>query len=427
MLDIKLFRETPKVVEDNLKKRGMPTAPVNRIVGLDEKWRKKLFELERLRKKRNEISARISKGEKKLVAEARTLKKKTAKLEEETPRIRAELDELLKKMPNILHEKVPRGKDDSENVPLRYWGSPIVRKGEKWDHPAKARSVDFQPRDHIDLLVPRYADMERAANVSGARFYYLKGKLVELDLALIRFAMDFLKGKGFTFVMPPYMIRKRAMEGVTDFTAFEDTLYKLEDEDLYMIATAEHPLGAMHMDELLDASELPIKYAGVSPCFRKEAGSHGRDTKGIFRVHQFNKVEQFVFARPEDSWKLHEEVTANIEGLFRKLELPYRVVEICTGDIGYVAARKYDLEAWLPAQGKYREMGSSSNCTDWQARRLNIKFRSGNEKPEFVHTINNTALAVPRTSIAIVENFQQEDGSVHMPKALHRYLDFREL
>ncbi len=426
MLDIKLFRENPGVVEENLRKRGMDTSPVKEIIALDEMWRKKLFRLDSLRKERNELSQKVAKGKKSLLGRAKELKVEIEKLEREVPELKEKRDRLLMRMPNILHPEVPKGKDDSENVPVRYWGKPMVKKGTSWDYPVEPRWVNFDPLDHIDLLVPRYADIERAAKVSGARFYYLKGKLVELESALLRFALDYLKKKGFTIVEPPFMIRERAMRGVTDFTAFEDTLYRVEGEDLYMIATAEHPLASLHMDEILDGARLPLKYAGISPCFRKEAGSHGRDTKGIFRVHQFNKVEQFIFCKPEESWELHEKITRNIEEIFRKLEIPHRVVEICTGDIGYVAARKYDLEAWLPGQGKFREMGSSSNCTDWQSRGLNIRYRSGGDK-QFVHTLNNTAIATPRAAIAVVENFQQEDGSIKIPKVLHKYLDFKEM
>jgi seryl-tRNA synthetase len=426
MLDPKIFRETPKAVEDNLRKRGMDTAVVGKIVALDEKWRRKSFELDNLRKERNDISKKVAKGDKKLVAKAKALKSRMEKLEAEVPKLKEERDVLLMRMPNLLHEKVPKGKDEDDNVPLRYWGTAKLAPGARLGEKIKTAPMGFKPRDHLDLLIPKYAGIERPAKTSGARFYQLKGRLVELELALARLAFDFLKGRGFSIVEPPYMIRRKAMEGVTHFSDFEDVIYKVEGEDLYLIATAEHPLGAMHMDEVLDG--LPLRYAGISPCFRKEAGSHGRDTKGFFRVHHFNKVEQFVFARPEESEKIHEELIGNAEELFRKLEIPYRIVEICTGDIGYVASRKYDLEAWLPGQGKFREVVSCSNCTDWQSRRLNIRFREDeSSKPRFVHTLNGTAFALQRTIIALAENHQREDGSVGIPKALHRYLDFKEL
>jgi seryl-tRNA synthetase len=239
------------------------------------------------------------------------------------------------------------------------------------------------------------------------------------------YALDFLAEREFRIVVPPYMLRKRAYEGVTTFSDFEEVIYKIEDKDLYLIATSEHPIAAMHMNEVLGEDELPLLYAGVSPCFRKEAGSHGKDTKGIFRVHQFNKVEQFVFCIPDDSWKWHEILLSNVEDLWNGLKLPYRIVDICTGDLGVVAARKYDLEAWMPAQGKYREMVSCSNCTDYQSYRLNIRYAEEKGKPSkgFVHTLNSTAIATSRAITAILENYQREDGVIEIPKVLRKYLE----
>jgi seryl-tRNA synthetase len=266
-------------------------------------------------------------------------------------------------------------------------------------------------------------DLDRAAKVSGARFYYMKNEAVLLELALERFAMDLLREKGFAIIEPPFMIKREPYEGVTSLADFEDTLYKIEGEDLYLIATSEHPMGAMFMNEILPAETLPLKYAGISPCFRKEAGAHGKDTKGIFRVHQFNKIEQFIFCKPEDSWKLHEELLANAEGIYQKLGIPYRIVNICTGDIGTVAAKKYDIEAWMPVQKMFREVVSCSNCTDYQSRRLNVRYREKTgEKSEFVHTLNSTAIATQRTIVAIIENYQQSDGSLKVPKALVPYM-----
>jgi seryl-tRNA synthetase len=243
-------------------------------------------------------------------------------------------------------------------------------------------------------------------------------------MALINFALEELKNKGYVLVEPPFMMRKKPYEGVTDLADFEEMLYKIEEEDLYLIATSEHAIAAMHMNEVLDEKDLPLRYAGISACFRKEAGSHGRDTRGIFRTHQFNKVEQFIFCKPEDSWKMHEELRENAEYLAQKLELPYRLVSVCTGDIGTVAAKKYDLEVWMPAQNSYREIVSCSNCTDYQARRLNIKYREIKGKPpkDFVHTLNSTAIATGRTIVAILENYQQKDGSIIIPTVLRKYM-----
>jgi len=281
----------------------------------------------------------------------------------------------------------------------------------------------FKLKSHVDLLENLdLADVERAAKVSGARFYYAKNELVMLDLALKQLAMDMLIKKGFVPIEPPYMIRRKPYEGVTDLGDFEDVLYKIEGEDLYLIATSEHPIAAMHMDEIIDINKLPLKYAGISTCFRKEAGAHGKDTKGIFRVHQFNKIEQFVFCKEEDSWKILEELLKNAEDLFKKLKLHYRVVNICTEEIGTVVAKKYDIEVWFPVQNAYREVVSCSNCTDYQARRLNIRYDDKNER-KVVHTLNSTEIATGRALVAILENYQQKDGSVKIPAVLQKYMN----
>jgi seryl-tRNA synthetase len=267
-------------------------------------------------------------------------------------------------------------------------------------------------------------DIERAGKIAGARFFYLKREAVLLDMALMSFALEEMRRKGYTLIEPPCLMRRKPYEGVVSLSDFEDVLYKVENEDLYLIATSEHPMAAMFMDEVLKSEELPLKLAGMSTVFRKEAGAHGKDTRGIFRTHQFNKIEQFIFCKPEDSWRIHEELIQNAEEIAKKLGLPYRVVNSCTGDIGTVAAKKYDIEAWMPAQNAYREIVSCSNCTDYQARRLNIKYREkeGEAPKGFVHTLNSTAIATGRTIVAILENYQQEDGSVVVPKVLGKYV-----
>jgi seryl-tRNA synthetase len=284
---------------------------------------------------------------------------------------------------------------------------------------------NFPVKNHIDIgLDLDIIDIERAGKVTGSRFFYLKRTGVLLDMALMSFALEEIKKKGYVPVEPPYLMRKEPYEGVTALSDFEDVLYKIENEDLYLIATSEHPMAAMLMNEVLKKEDLPLKLAGISTCFRKEAGAHGKDTRGIFRTHQFNKVEQFVFCAPEESWRLHEELIHNAEELVQKLCLPYRVVNVCTGDIGTVAAKKYDIEAWMPAQNGYREIVSCSNCTDYQARRLGIRYREKEGAPVkgFVHTLNSTAIATGRTIVAILENFQQEDGSVVVPEVLRKYI-----
>jgi len=419
MLDIKLIRDNPEYVRNNLMKRGNPEnlKMLEELLDCDKKWRTGLAKLNKLRHERRLVTTQIA-----------TLKKKGSDAKQELARakdIDAQITDLqgkvneweekvhyyLMRLPNLLHESVPFGKDENDNVTVRTWG--------------KTPAFKFQVKDHIDLgLSLDIMDVERAGKVAGARFFYLKREGVLLDMALINFALEEMAGKGFIPIQPPFMMHRKPYEGVVALSDFEDVLYKVESEDLYMIATSEHPMAAMVMDEVLIAGELPLKLVGVSPNFRKEAGVHGKDTRGIFRTHQFNKVEQFIFCRPEDSWKIHEELIGNAEELVQKLNLPYRVVNDCTGDIGTVAAKKYDIEAWMPAQNAYREIVSCSNCTDYQARRLNIRYREkeGGAPKGFVHTLNSTAIATGRTMVAILENYQQKDGSVTIPETLKRYM-----
>ena len=342
-------------------------------------------------------------------------------MEKQVAQAEADRDALLRRLPNLMHESVPVGEDDTKNVLLRDWGGQPKH--------------DFEAVSHVDLLESLdVADLERAARAAGSRFFYLKNDLVLLGRALEFFALQHLAGKGYQPVEPPYMLRREAIEGAVDLSDFEDVIYRVEagagaDADkgdaneLFLIATSEHPLAALHMGEILEAADLPLKYAGVSPCFRKEAGAHGKDQKGIFRVHQFSKVEQFVYCNADDSWPLHEELITNAEELYQALGIPYRVVVICTGDLGTVAAKKYDIEAWMPVQGAYREVVSCSNCTDYQARRYGTRTRKAPGEPtEPVHTLNSTASAVQRTLVAILENFQNEDGSVTIPEPLRPFV-----
>jgi len=309
----------------------------------------------------------------------------------------------------LMHESVPVGKDDSENVVVRTVG--------------KKPTFSFAPVSHVDLLQKKdWADFERAAKISGARWFFLKGDLVILELALVRYAMDFMREKGYVPIVPPFMISRSAYEGVVSLEDFETVMYKVEGEDLYAIATSEHPLTAMYRDEVLD--KLPIKLAGYSTNFRKEAGAHGKDQKGIFRVHQFNKVEQIIICKPEDSWHFHEELLKNALEFFESLGLHLRVVNVCTGDLGIIAAKKYDIEAWYPVQNAYREVVSCSNCTSYQAVRSNIRFQHDQER-HFVHTLNSTCVATTRALVAILENFQRADGSVEVPKVLQKYTGFK--
>jgi len=266
-------------------------------------------------------------------------------------------------------------------------------------------------------------DLERAAKVAGARFYFLKNDLVQLNQALIQYALDFLSKKKYNLIQPPYMINRNSMEGAIIAEDFENVIYKVEGEDLYLIGTSEHAIAAMHSDEILDGTKLPIRYAGVSPCFRKEAGAHGKDQKGIFRVHQFEKIEQFIFSRPEDSWKEHELMLSIAEEFYKNLGIPYKVMLLSSGDMGKISAKTYDIEAWMGGQNAYREIVSCSNCLDYQARRLKIRFRDKtNEQTQYLHTLNSTLVATTRTLVAIMENFQTKDGHINVPEVLQRYV-----
>ena len=419
MLDIKLIRENSELVRENLKRRGDPEnlRMLDELIDCDRKWRQLLTELNELRHQRKTITMEIAALKKKgedvgdRISKAKAVDAEITRLEKKVSDLEEKKHNLLMRLPNLLHESVPFGRDEHDNVPLRTWG--------------EIPEFKFPVKDHIELgLSLDIMDIERAGKIAGARFFYLKNEGVLLDLALMNFALEEMIKKGFKPIEPPFLMRRKPYEGVVALSDFEESLYKIEDEDLYLIATSEHPMAAMYMNEVLKAEELPIKFVGVSANFRKEAGAHGKDTRGIFRTHQFNKIEQFVFCKPEQSWKIHEELIRNAEELVQKLGLPYRVVNVCTGDLGTVAAKKYDVEVWMPAQKAYREIISCSNCTDYQARRLNIKYREKEGEPPkgFVHTLNSTALATGRTMVAILENYQQEDGSVIIPEVLRKYM-----
>jgi seryl-tRNA synthetase len=418
MLDIKLVRDNPDLVRKSLQRRGGldKVLLLDQLLRDDKEWRGLQTEANNLRGKRNKLTEEIAKTRRQgsnasqLVKEAEQIPDQIKQLEKITGELEGKVTEALMNLPNVLDESVPFGKDESDNVEVRRWGTPT--------------QFAFKPLDHIDLAAKLgLVDFERAAKVAGARFYYLRGDLVKLNYALIKFALDFIEKKGYTLIQPPYMLRREAIGGAVALSDFEDVIYKIEGEDLYLIPTAEHPMLAQHMDEILDGKQLPLRYGGVSPCFRKEAGAHGRDTKGIFRIHQFEKVEQFVFSKPEQSWEEHERMIANAEELFQQLKIPYRVVNVCTGDLGTVAAKKYDLEAWLPGQGQYREIVSCSNCTTYQAVRSKIRFRDKPDEPtRWVHTLNSTLIATERALIAIMENYQNENGEIATPEALQPYM-----
>ena len=423
MLDIKLIRENPELVKTNLAKRGNPDAAqmLEDLIAVDKEWRQTLTEVNELRHRRKQVTIEIAKLKKagkeadSEVQRAQDLDVKIKEVEKKVAEQEQKTHGYLLQLPNLLDESVPPGKDSNDNVQVKTWGS--------------IPTFSFPVKNHIDLaLALDQIDMERAGKISGARFFYLKNQVAQLDMALMSFAMEELTKKGYTPIIPPLLMNRAAYEGVTSLGDFADVLYKVENEDLYLIATSEHPMAAMYMNEVLKEQEMPLKLAGISTCFRKEAGAHGKDTRGIFRTHQFNKIEQFIFCKPEDSTKLHEELLQNAEDLLQKIELPYRVVNVCTGDIGTVAAKKYDIEAWMPAQNGYREVVSCSNCTDYQGRRLGIRYREKEGAPTkgFVHTLNSTAIATGRTMVAIIENNQQEDGTINIPQALRKYMSNKE-
>ncbi len=418
MLDMRLLREQPDLVRENLQRRGDPRVlhQLDEALAHDALWRQALTQLNTLRHEKNVLAPEIARlkqaGEEATAQIQRVLDLSSTieGLEREVAVQGEQTQAALFTLPNLLHESVPFGVDDRDNVVVKVVGTP----------PA----FPFEAKNHLDLaLALDLIDPERAAKTAGRGFFYLKGALARLDYALLTYTMDFLMARGYLLIEPPYVMRRKPYLGVTDLDFFGDQLYKIEDDDLYLIATSEHPMAAFYMDEVLTQDALPIKFVGVSTNFRREVGAHGRYTRGLFRMHQFNKVEQFIFCLPGESWALHEELEANAEALYRSLGLCFRVVNVCTGDIGSIAAKKYDIEVWM-ADGEYREAGSNSNCTDYQARRLNIRYRvkEGQAPVGFVHTLNNTALATSRTLVALLEQFQQTDGSARTPAVLQPYM-----
>lgn len=413
MLDIRLFREKPELIQKDLEKRMLPTKTMEEVIKKDDEWREKLQKVQEQRHKKNISSRKIAELKKngkdasKEIKEMQNLDKQMQILEQEVKTLKKERDLALMRVPNLLDESVPKGKNEEDNTELRKWGKPETKKVE--NHGKLIEKLDL-------------ASFEQAAKTTGSGFVFLKGELVLLDLALQRFAIDSLTSKGYTPIEPPLLMNYETYKGVTDLHDFEDVMYKVENEDMYLTATSEHPMAGMHMNEVLSEEELPLKYCGIGACFRREVGRHGIDTRGLFRMHQFNKVEQFVFCKPEESTKMHEELLTNTEELHKALGIPYRIVNVCTGDIGSIAAKKYDLEGWSPRQNKYVELASCSNCTDYQARRLRVRYGKYGGDKELVHTLNSTGIATSRVMLAIIENFQDGD-TVKIPKVLWPYMN----
>jgi len=415
VLDPKLIKENPQMIREMLKARSVDF-DLDALIKSDQKRREFIVKTDELRKKKNQAAVEISQKKKagkdtsSILAEMKKFSTELVKVELEQETIEKMYSRLSLTIPNLIHESVPIGVDEDANKEIRKWGT--------------IPNFDFKINDHIDISENLdLVDLERAAKVAGARFYYLKNDLVRLNQSLIHYALDFLAKKEYSLVQPPYMINRESMEGAVIADDFEEVIYKIEEEDLYMIGTSEHAMAAMHSKEIMEGKDLPIRYAGISPCFRKEAGAHGRDQKGIFRVHQFDKIEQFVFSRPKESWKEHEKLLAVAEEFYQKLEIPHRVMLLSTGDMGKVSAKTYDIEAWMAGQNAYREIVSCSNCLDYQARRLKIRFRDKtNEDTQYVHTLNSTLIATTRVLVSIMENFQTKDGHIGIPQVLQRYM-----
>ena len=416
MLDMSMFRENADAIRADHDRRGLPYDSIDEVIKLDEEWRKSQFDSDQLRRKRNEAARGIAEAKKSgdeamanaIMTEVADLGSKIDELSAYSEDCLNQRDSLRMKIPNILHEDVPVGEDDQKNTLHSTHG--------------KKPEMAFEPRNHNDIIeMNGWVDQARGSKVAGSRFYFLKGDLARLEMALQQYGADFLMERGYTLVQPPLMMNREAYEGVTDLGDFETVMYGIEPDKYYLIATSEHPLTAMRMGEIIEPSEMPIKLVGVSACFRREVGAHGLSDRGIWRVHQFTKVEQIVICDPEDSWKQHEELLSNATEMWDSPGLHYRVVNICTGDMGTVAAKKYDLEAWLPGADSYKEVVSCSNCTDYQANRLRMRFRTA-EGNAAVHTLNSTAIATSRALVSIMEQYQNEDGTVAIPEVLRPYM-----
>ncbi len=416
MLDAKFLRENSENIVEALKKRGYEFSIIDNFLKIEEERRSLLLEVERYRQRRNELSEKISKLKKEgsdVTSETDEAKNISENIKTMDERMR-ELDEktktLLLNIPNIPHESVPVGEDETENAEVRRWGEP--------------RQFDFEPLNHWDVgEMLEIIDFERASRIAGARFALMKGLGAKLERTLINFMLDLNTSKGYKEVFPPIIVNRDSMIGTGQLPKFAQELFTISDPEFYLIPTAEVPVTNIYRNEILKEEDLPIYYTAYTPCFRREAGSYGKDTRGLIRQHQFNKVELVKFVKPEDSYNELESLTRDAEDILQKLELPYRVVALCTGDLGFAASKTYDLEVWLPAQQRYREISSCSNFTDFQARRANIRFkREGKKGTEFVHTLNGSGLATGRTLVAILENYQQRDGSVIIPDVLRPYM-----
>ena len=423
MLEINLFRDNPDIIRKDHDKRGLPHDNIEKVIQLDQAWVNLQHQTNQLRATKNTAARGIGAAKKagdeveakRILAEVADLGAQITELEKKTDDAVAQRDQIRMSIPNILHDDVPKGPDESGNTLHSVHGT--------------KPSFDFNPRTHNELIeMNKWVDLKRAAKIVGSRFFFLKGDLARMEFALQQYAVNFIRERGYTFVQPPVMMNKDAYEGVTDLSDFETVMYGVEPDKYYMIATAEHPLTAMFMGETIPETDLPLRIVGVSPCFRREVGSHGQSDLGIWRVHQFTKIEQIIIASPEQSWELQEELLQNCVDLWDALGMHYEVVNICTGDMGTVAAKKYDLEAWIPGAEQYKEIVSCSNCTDYQANRLQIRYgQPGHAGQPIAHTLNSTAVATSRALVAIMEQNQMEDGRVRIPEVLQPLMGGQEV
>lgn len=407
---LKQIRENSSIFEDGLKKKNKDSGIIKKIVELDKDYRSILSEIEFLRAELNILSKDASKNfSQDQLEKAKATKQRIKELEKNLEPIEKQLNELLYRIPNIPLTDVPVGKDEAENIVLREVG--------------KKPQFKFEAKDYLTLVEDTWIDVKRAAKVSGTRFGYLKNEAVMLEYALVRWVMHSLKEKGFIPVVPPALIFSKSMKAMGYIDEEKDLAerYYFPQDDLFLIGTAEQAIGPMHMDEIFEEKQLPLRYIAFSPCFRREAGSYGKDTKGIWRVHYFEKLEMFIFCTPEQSEKEHQLILSIEEELMQALKIPYRVIQLCTGDLANPSAKSFDIEAWLPSQNRYAETHSCSNCTDFQSQRLNIRYKSKNGL-RFVHTLNGTAFAIGRILVAIIENYQKEDGSIEIPEVLKKFL-----
>ena len=420
MIDPKIVKDNPDLLLEMLKKRKV-NFPFTELLELDRKRRELIIETQNFRHKKNTLSQSIAKKKKNqenVDSELEEMKKvgeQMVSLENKKDIVEKRYSDMVYSIPNLLQDSVPIGESENDNIVIRTYND-FMKSKIKNDHVNLANSLGL-------------IDLERAAKISGARFYFLKNELVLMNQALTNYALDFLVEKGYQLIQPPYMLKKDAIRGSVIMDDFEDVIYKIENEDLYMIGTSEHAMASMHMDEILDSRDLPLRYGSISPCFRKEAGAHGKDMKGIFRVHQFEKVEQFVVTDSSNSSTEHERMLSVTERFYQNLELPFRTVLLSSADTGKVSSKTYDIEAWMPGQEKYRELASCSNCIDFQARRLKIRHRGKvNEETQLVHTLNSTLVATERTMVAILENYQTNNHSVIVPTVLRKYMnDIKEI